>query len=100
MLLQAGGAMPPVVAEASADPWSGGGSAEAGGDGLPSSTGAVFDEDDPFAPASDLGPASPAVHRHQERHGGHCGYLSAKVTPLGTRRWMDYAVDHYLAQLT
>jgi len=57
-------------------------------------------EDDPFAPASDLGPASPAVHRHQERHGGHCGYLSAKNTPLGSRRWMDYAVDHYLAQLT
>lgn len=54
-------------------------------------------EDDPFAPASDLGPVSPAVHRHVERHGGHCGYLGS--TPGGTLRWMDYALNHYLAQL-
>jgi predicted alpha/beta-fold hydrolase len=57
-------------------------------------------EDDPFAPASDLGAPSPDVHLHTERHGGHCGYLAAEPTPLGTRRWMDYALDHYLAQLT
>ena len=55
-------------------------------------------EDDPFAPASDLGPASSSVHRHVERHGGHCGYLGR--TPHGTFRWMDYALDHYLGQLT
>jgi hypothetical protein len=56
-------------------------------------------EDDPFAPASDLGPPSEAVHLHVERHGGHCGYLAAARTPTGDRRWMDYALDHYLAQL-
>jgi predicted alpha/beta-fold hydrolase len=56
-------------------------------------------EDDPFAPASDLGAPSSTVHLHVERHGGHCGYLAAHLTPLGTHRWMDYALDHYLEQL-
>lgn len=55
-------------------------------------------EDDPFAPASDLGMASSSVHRHIEAHGGHCGYVGN--TPTGTHRWMDYAVDHYLTQLS
>ena len=54
-------------------------------------------KDDPFAPASDLGPVSARVHCHIEAHGGHCGFLGA--TPQGHLRWMDYAVDHYLAQL-
>lgn len=57
-------------------------------------------KDDPFAPASDLGSPSPSVHLHLEDHGGHCGYLAARNTPLGTRRWMDYALDHYLGQLS
>jgi hypothetical protein len=56
-------------------------------------------EDDPFAPASDLGAPSSTVHLHVERHGGHCGYLAAQPTPHGTHRWMDYALDHYLEQL-
>lgn len=55
--------------------------------------------DDPFAPATDLGPVSPAVHLQVERHGGHMGYLADRPTPLGSRRWLDYAVDHYLARL-
>lgn len=55
--------------------------------------------DDPFAPATDLGPVSPAVHLHVERHGGHMGYLADRPTPLGTRRWLDHAVDHYLERL-
>lgn len=57
-------------------------------------------KDDPFAPASDLGPPSSTVHLHVEDRGGHCGYLAAGNTPLGTHRWMDYALDYYLAQLT
>lgn len=50
-------------------------------------------EDDPFAPASDLGPVSPAVKLHVERYGGHMGYWAARPTPLGTRRWLDHALD-------
>lgn len=53
--------------------------------------------DDPFAPASDLGPISPSVHAHIERQGGHCGYLGHE--PSGGFRWMNYAVDHYLEAL-
>ncbi len=58
-------------------------------------------EDDPIAPASDLSaqPLAPSLHLHVERHGGHMGYLSARPTPLGNRRWLDYAVDHYVDQL-
>ena len=56
-------------------------------------------QDDPFAPASDLGEPSASVHLHVERHGGHCGYLAAGKTPLGNHRWMDYALDHYLEEL-
>lgn len=55
--------------------------------------------DDPFAPATDLGPVSAAVHLHVERHGGHMGYLADRPTPFGNRRWLDHAVDHYLARL-
>ena len=53
-------------------------------------------EDDPFAPASDLGPTSDAVHLHVEAHGGHMGFLAAGAT---TRFWLDTALDHYLALL-
>lgn len=56
-------------------------------------------EDDPFAPAADLGEPSPAVLLHLERHGGHCGYLAANNTPRGNHRWIDYALDHYLEAL-
>lgn len=54
-------------------------------------------QDDPFAPAADLGPASPAVHRHIERYGGHCGYLGER-NHTGFR-WMDDVVEHYLGEL-
>jgi uncharacterized protein len=58
-------------------------------------------EDDPFAPASDLRnqPLSPHVHLHLERHGGHMGYLAARPTPLGTHRWLDHAVAHFVGEL-
>jgi len=50
-------------------------------------------EDDPFAPASDLGPISSAVRMRVQRYGGHMGYWAARRTPLGTRRWLDYALE-------
>ena len=37
------------------------------------------------------------VWLHQEKHGGHMGYLSGVKTPLGDRRWLDYLLDHYIA---
>ena len=55
-------------------------------------------QDDPFAPAADLlrHPASPSVQLHVEARGGHMGYVSGN---LPDRRWLDYALDHYLAEL-
>lgn len=55
-------------------------------------------EDDPFAPAADLlcQPLGPGVHLHVEVTGGHMGYLSRNLPGL---RWLDYALDHYVAQL-
>jgi predicted alpha/beta-fold hydrolase len=55
-------------------------------------------EDDPFAPAKDLYrlPLAPAVHLHAERFGGHMGYLTQN---LPDRRWLDYALEHYVEQL-
>ncbi|BDU71812.1 YheT family hydrolase [Mesoterricola silvestris] len=54
--------------------------------------------DDPFAPASDLlvRPVPPSVHLHVEATGGHMGYITRN---LPDRRWLDYAVTHYLAAL-
>lgn len=56
----------------------------------------ISSEDDPFAPAADLGPVSTAVHLHVERHGGHMGYVSG--APLG--RWLEGALAHYLDRLS
>jgi len=55
-------------------------------------------EDDPFAPAEDLGDARipPSVHLHVEATGGHMGYVGRGVPDL---RWLDYALDHYLGEL-
>jgi hypothetical protein len=54
--------------------------------------------DDPFAPGGDIlkQAISPAVHLHVERFGGHMGYVSSN---LPDRRWLDYALEHYLNEL-
>ena len=54
--------------------------------------------DDPFAPAGDIRqqPLGPGVHLHTEATGGHMGYVTRN---LPDHRWMDYALDHYVAQL-
>lgn len=58
-------------------------------------------EDDPFVPVADYRAAklSRHVHLHVERFGGHMGYLHRTNTPLGTRRWQDYAVSKALDAL-
>jgi predicted alpha/beta-fold hydrolase len=55
-------------------------------------------EDDPFIDARDLKEAAlgPGIHLHIERHGGHQGYVSRD---LPHRRWLDYALGHYLDAL-
>lgn len=57
-------------------------------------------KDDPFVQFDDYERAklSPRVHLHAENHGGHMGYISDYPTPLGTRRWMDYAIDATVAR--
>lgn len=56
-------------------------------------------EDDPFIDARDLKTAElgPGVRLHLERHGGHLGYIS-RDAPY--RRWLDYALGHYVDALT
>ncbi len=55
-------------------------------------------EDDPFVAAVDLHQAilGPGVHLHMETSGGHMGYLSRD---LPDRRWLSYALGHYLDSL-
>ena len=54
--------------------------------------------DDPFAPGGDIlaFPRSAAVHLHVEATGGHMGYMGLGIPG---RRWLDYALDHYLGAL-
>lgn len=56
--------------------------------------------DDPFICADDVETAerSPSVALHLVHAGGHLGYLHDEPTPLGTHRWMDYAILEYVDQ--
>jgi predicted alpha/beta-fold hydrolase len=58
-------------------------------------------KDDPFIDYRDYEKAklSSNIVFHLEDFGGHLGYLTAKPTPLGTRRWLDYAIFEYLSAL-
>lgn len=51
-------------------------------------------KDDPFIDSNDIQTAkkSDAIQVHIEDVGGHLGYYSREKTPLGSRRWMDYAL--------
>ncbi len=54
--------------------------------------------DDPLAPAADIlrQTLSPAIHLHVERFGGHLGYVTGN---LPDRRWLDYALTHYVGEM-
>jgi predicted alpha/beta-fold hydrolase len=58
-------------------------------------------KDDPFVDYRNYAEAklSPHVTLHIEEVGGHMGYLSAERTPLGTKRWQDYALGEALRVL-
>lgn len=51
-------------------------------------------DDDPFIPVQSFEnlPPNEAVHVMITRSGGHMGFVAADQTPLGHRRWLDYAV--------
>ncbi|MGZ3721751.1 MAG: YheT family hydrolase [Bdellovibrionales bacterium] len=55
---------------------------------------AMTANDDPFVDVFDYLQAktSPQVSMHNEKFGGHMGYLSKTSTPIGTFRWQDYAL--------
>jgi uncharacterized protein len=57
--------------------------------------------DDPFVGVEAYRKAalSPQVSLHIEKFGGHMGYLSKKITPLGGHRWQDYAVEKMVRAL-
>lgn len=52
-------------------------------------------KDDPFVSYEHyrIAQLSKSVRMHVEEFGGHMGYLSGRKTPLGSRRWLDYALD-------
>ena len=58
-------------------------------------------EDDPIVPVASYRRARLAdcAFLRIERHGGHMGYFSARPTPFGTRRWLDWAIAEYVSAL-
>ncbi len=54
-------------------------------------------DDDPFVPNQTFEnlPKNKFLRVEITRGGGHVGYVSAYKTPLGNRRWMDYAILTY-----
>ncbi|MFQ5677310.1 MAG: YheT family hydrolase, partial [bacterium] len=58
-------------------------------------------DDDPFVPerSFDNLPDNKFLNFNLTRGGGHMGYVSAEKTPLGSHRWLDYAVLTYAESL-
>ncbi len=58
--------------------------------------------DDPFIPRAlfDRVGQNPALRYIAPEFGGHMGYLSKNKTPLGDRRWMDYAIVEWVKRMT
>lgn len=58
-------------------------------------------KDDPFIPFEHYQSAmlSKHIYLHAENSGGHMGYLARDRTPLGTRRWQDYALHQSLRMI-
>jgi predicted alpha/beta-fold hydrolase len=58
-------------------------------------------EDDPFIPNQTFDdiPNNENLNLKITRGGGHMGFICADKTPLGTHRWMDYAILNYAESL-
>jgi predicted alpha/beta-fold hydrolase len=50
--------------------------------------------DDPFIDGSEFltTELSTTTHLHMEQYGGHLGYIHNDYTPIGSNRWLDYAL--------
>lgn len=59
-------------------------------------------EDDPFISVDSYRTAklSDSTILHVEKHGGHMGYLTNQSTPVGSSRWLDYALREYISALS
>ena len=62
--------------------------------GISTPTYLLTSDDDPFVPKEsfDNFPENEFLKFNLTKSGGHMGYVSAEKTPLGTQRWLDYAV--------
>lgn len=69
--------------------------------GIKTPTSILCAKDDPFIPGNifDSIEMSNKVTLHRPEKGGHMGYIAKHVTPLGDRRWMDYAVLEWIQKL-
>ena len=58
----------------------------------------VIAKNDPFIDFSTYKKAvlSDSIILNIQEHGGHMGYVNKSNTPLGTKRWQDYAVSEAL----
>lgn len=61
---------------------------------IDSTTVILTSADDPFIDSNEFRQTelSPYVHLHMEQVGGHLGYIHNDYTPLGSNRWLDYAL--------
>ncbi len=62
--------------------------------GISTPTYLLTSDDDPFVPKESFDnlPENEFLNFNLTKSGGHMGYVSAEKTPLGTQRWLDYAV--------
>ena len=62
--------------------------------GISTPTYLLASDDDPFVPKESFDnlPENEFLNFNLTKSGGHMGYVSAEKTPLGTQRWLDYAV--------
>jgi len=55
--------------------------------------------DDPFVPPNVFRDLPHNINIYQPKEGGHMGYISAKRTPFGDYRWMDYVVLEWIKDM-
>ena len=55
--------------------------------------------DDPFVPPNVFRDLPHNINIYQPKEGGHMGYISAKRTPFGDYRWMDYVILEWIKDI-
>ena len=61
----------------------------------------IASDDDPFVPKQtfDNLPANDNIELLLTRSGGHVGFVHARKTPLGSRKWLEYAIVQYATHM-